>query len=76
MSYKGGHNETGIQMPELGSIGNRQAASLIGLAPFSRDSGKAQGARHIRGGRRRPRDTLYMGSDVCHPVEPGYEGGV
>lgn len=48
------------QMPELGSIGNRQAASLIGVAPFSRDSGKAQGPRHIRGGRRRPRDTLYM----------------
>ena len=48
------------QMPELGSIGNRQAASLIGVAPFSRDSGKAQGARHIRGGRQRPRDTLYM----------------
>ena len=47
-------------MPELGSIGNRQAASLIGVAPFNRDSGKAQGARHIRGGRRRPRDTLFM----------------
>ena len=33
-------------MPEPGSIGNCQAASLIGVAPFSRDSGKAQGARH------------------------------
>ena len=47
-------------MPELGFIGNRQAASLIGVAPCSRDSGKAQGARHIRGGRRRPRDGLFM----------------
>ena len=52
-------------MPELGSIGNRQAASLIGVAPFSRDSGKAQGARHIRGGRRRPRDMLYMAATAA-----------
>ena len=58
------------QMPELGSIGNRQAASLIGVAPFSRDSGKAQGGRHIRGGRRRPRDTLFMAATAavrCNP---------
>ena len=47
-------------MPELGYIGNRQAASLIGVAPFNRDSGRTQGARHIRGGRRRPRDGLFM----------------
>ena len=47
-------------MPELGWISNRQAASLLGVAPFSRDSGKAQGARHIRGGRQRPRDAPYM----------------
>ena len=46
-------------MPELGTIGNRQAASLLGVAPFAHDSGRHQGARHIRG-RRRPRDVLYM----------------
>ena len=52
-------------MPELGWIGNRQAASLLGVAPFSRDSGKAQGARHIRGGRQRPRDALYMAATTA-----------
>ena len=39
-------------MPELGSLGRRQAAALIGVAPFANDSGQHRGARHIRGGRR------------------------
>ena len=47
-------------MSELGAIGNRQAAALIGVAPFARDSGTLKGGRHISGGRRRPRDVLYM----------------
>ncbi len=47
-------------MPELGSLGRRQAAALIGVAPFAKDSGQSRGARHIRGGRRRPRDVLFM----------------
>ena len=47
-------------MPELGRIGNRQAAVLLGVAPFARDSGLQRGTRHIRGGRRRPRNVLYM----------------
>ena len=47
-------------MPELGHIGNRQAAALLGVAPFARDSGLQRGTRHIRGGRRRPRNVLYM----------------
>ena len=47
-------------MPELGSLGHRQAASLLGVAPFANDSGKHEGARHIHGRRRRPRDGLYM----------------
>ncbi len=47
-------------MAELGSIGNRQAASLPGVAPFARDSGTIRGGRHIGGGRGRPRDVVYM----------------
>ncbi len=43
-------------MPELGSLDRRQAAALIGVAPIAND----HGARHIRGGRRRPRDLLFM----------------
>ena len=47
-------------MPELGHIGHRQAAALIGVAPFARDSGQTRGTRQIHGGHRRPRDILYM----------------
>ena len=48
-----------IGMPELGSLGRQQAAALIGLAPFDRDSGMHKGQRHIAGGRARPRKALY-----------------
>ena len=47
-------------MPELGRLDRRQAAALIGVAPIANDSGQHRGARHIRGGRRRPRDLLFM----------------
>ena len=32
------------ELPELGSLTRRQAAALVGVAPFSRDSGKMRGA--------------------------------
>ena len=47
-------------MSELGGLDRRQAAALIGVAPMADDSGQHHGARHIRGGRRRPRDLLFM----------------
>lgn len=48
------------ELPELGSINDRQAASLCGLAPFNRDSGRWKGQRRIIGGRGRVRRALYM----------------
>ena len=47
-------------MPELGTLGRRQTASLLGLAPYDRDSGQHAGGRRIRGGRAHPRRVLYM----------------
>ncbi len=47
-------------MPELGSLGAKQAAALAGTAPFASDSGASRGSRHIYGGRPRPRKVLYM----------------
>lgn len=49
-----------IEMPELGRLDNKQAASLAGLAPQARDSGQHRGQRHIRGGRAILRQALYM----------------
>lgn len=48
------------EMPELGRIGRRQAASLAGLAPCANDSGKHEGKRMIRGGRPRVKRALYL----------------
>ena len=47
-------------MPELGHINRKQAASIIGVAPFNHDSGQKQGRRQIVGGRAKIRDVLYM----------------
>ncbi len=49
-------------MPELGQIGNKVAAALLGAAPYDDDSGKRRGVRHIQGGRRKVRNVFYMAS--------------
>jgi transposase len=48
-----------IRMPELGHVTREQAASLAGLAPFVRQSGKWQGQSRIGGGRSRLRRSLF-----------------
>ena len=47
-------------LPELGQRSGKTIAALAGLAPFNNDSGRFRGQRHIRGGRRRVRQALYM----------------
>ena len=48
------------EMPELGTLTNKAAASLAGLAPIARDSGAFTGRRFIQGGRHAVRRLLYM----------------
>ena len=58
-------------MPELGSMSNKQAAALIGVAPINRDSGKLRGKRRVYGGRKAVRTTMYMAmlsAIQCNPV--------
>ena len=52
-------------MPELGTLSRRQAASLAGLAPHPRQSGKIQGYRRISGGRREVKRALFMAALVA-----------
>ena len=47
-------------MPELGYVNNKEAASLVGVALFNRESGAYQGKRMIRGGRPKIRTAMYM----------------
>ena len=47
-------------LPELGHRDSRSLTSLVGLAPWSRDSGSKRGKRAIRGGRSTVRSALYL----------------
>lgn len=58
-------------VPELGYITNKQAASLIGVAPMTRESGRYKGKRVIQGGRAQVRTVLYMAmmsAMQCNPI--------
>jgi transposase len=52
-------------LPELGKLGGKQMASLVGVAPFNRDSGKMRGRRMVSGGRTSVRNLLYMATLVA-----------
>ncbi len=59
-----------IEMPELGALDNKQAASLAGLAPMTRQSGTWTGRARIRGGRSSLRTALYMPALVALRFNP------
>lgn len=59
-----------IEMPELGAITNKAAASLAGLAPIARDSGRKHGRRFIGGGRAGLRRALYLPALVAARFNP------
>ncbi len=48
------------ELPELGQLGAKQIAALVGVAPFARESGTWRGRRRIHGGRATVRAALYM----------------
>jgi transposase len=65
------------ELPELGQLGRRPIAALVGLAPFPRDPGAWRGKRTIWGGRAVVRTALYlaaMSGVRCNPVlRPYYQ---
>ena len=57
-------------MPKLGSLDDKQAGMLAGLAPVASDSGRRCSARHIRDGRSAARTGIYRASlsaTRCNP---------
>ena len=58
-------------LPELGRLTRREIASLVGVAPFTRQSGQWKGKSMIAGGRPAARAALFMAAFSairCNPV--------
>ena len=62
-----------VRMPELGAMDRGQAAALLGVAPFDRDSGQFKGSRFIAGGRSRPRRMLYLAALSAKRCDQGFK---
>jgi transposase len=62
-----------IEMPELGALEAGQAASLAGLAPAARQSGRWTGRAVIRGGRAAIRQAICMPALVATRFNPDLE---
>jgi transposase len=58
------------ELPELGTVSRQKVASLAGLAPFNRDSGRKRGKRRTFGGRSQVRRTLYMAALSASKTNP------
>lgn len=58
------------ELPELGKLDRRQIAALVGLAPWTRQSGQWRGRSFIGGGRASVRRMLFMGAMVAARFNP------
>lgn len=57
-------------LPEIGTLDRRQIAALVGLAPWTRQSGQWRGKSFIGGGRTSVRTALFMGAQVAARFNP------
>ena len=57
-------------VPELGTLGKKQLAALVGVAPLNWDSGQQRGRRCVWGGRAHVRAVLYMSALVAARFNP------
>ncbi len=58
------------ELPELGALDRRKLASLVGLAPYPRQSGRWKGLSRIGAGRSPVRTALFMGAMVAKRFNP------
>ncbi len=57
-------------MTELGTLTSKTAASLLGVAPYTKQSGKHVGIASIKGGRMVPRNAVYMAALTASRSNP------
>jgi len=57
-------------LAELGQLGGKQIALLVGLAPVNWDSGEKRGQCHIKGGRAHVRCPLYLAAVAAARFNP------
>jgi transposase len=60
------------ELPEIGTLSNKAAAKLAGLAPIARDSGKLIGNRAVRGGRTGVRSILFVVAELVRRHNPDF----
>jgi transposase len=58
------------ELQELGQLNRKRIAALVGVAPYSRDSGASIGRRMIQGGRFQLRRAFYMATLVAARRNP------
>lgn len=58
------------ELPELGALDRRKIAALVGLAPWTRQSGQWKGKSFIGGGRADVRAALFTGAMVAARYNP------
>ena len=58
------------ELPELGRLDRRTVAALVGLAPWTRQSGQWKGKSRIGGGRADVRAALFLGAMVAARHNP------
>jgi transposase len=60
------------ELPEIGTLSNKAAAKLAGLAPIARDSGKLIGHRAVRGRRSGVRSILFVVAELVRRHNPDF----
>lgn len=60
------------ELPEIGTVSGKAIGKLVGLAPLADDSGKHNGARHIRGGRPGVRSILFVVAEIVRRHNPDF----
>lgn len=58
------------EMPELGNMENKKVAALVGIAPYTQQSGQYKGKAFISGGRAAVRSGIYMAALVATRFNP------